>query len=120
MWDIKQAIRQLGLGTNHARLIQQLNAKKLEVSEKKALEIRQNAINQVFAEKLSIIETRALIKSVIAKYNPSQKSKSQSRSIEFLIRDMSDISVENVETEQLEKLLITLEAKVKEIRNTLA
>lgn len=45
--DFKQAIRQSGLGTNHARLIQQLNPKKLGVPEEKALRLRQDIVLQV-------------------------------------------------------------------------
>lgn len=118
--DLKQAIRQSGLGTNHARLLQQLNTRKLGVSEEEALQIRQDAVAQVLESKLTITETRALVGKVVAEHNSEKKDTSPNRKIESLIRNMSEILVKNVEPEQLEKLLIALEDKVKEIRNNLA
>lgn len=117
--DLKQAIRQSGLGTNHARLLQQLNAKKLRVSEAKALRVRQDVIAQVLEQRLTIAETRVLVRKLTAEYNPERKDNSLNRTVESWIQNVSEISVENVEQEQLEKLLATLEAKVKEIRKNL-
>jgi ParB family chromosome partitioning protein len=117
--DLKQAIRQSGLGTNHARLIQQLNTKKLEVSEEKALRLRQDVVLQVLGEKLTINETRALVGKIITEQQPEQKQPSQNRKIEALIRNVSDASLEDVNLEQLQKLLVALETKAKEIRRNL-
>ncbi len=117
--DLKQAIRQSGLGTNHARLIQQLNTKKLEVSEEKALRLRQDVVLQVLGEKLTINETRALVGKIITEQQPEQKQPSQNRKIESLIRNVSDASLEDVNLEQLQKLLVALETKAKEIRRNL-
>lgn len=117
--DLKQAIRQSGLGTNHARLIQQLNTKKLEVSEEKALRLRQDVVLQVLGEKLTINETRALVGKIITEQQPEQKQPSQNRKIESLIRNVSDVSLEDVNLEQLQKLLVALETKAKEIRRNL-
>lgn len=117
--DLKQAIRQSGLGTNHARLIQQLNTKKLEVSEEKALRLRQDVVLQVLGEKLTINETRALVGKIITEQQPEQKQTSPNRKIESLIRNVSNVSLEDVNLEQLQKLLVALETKAKEIRSNL-
>lgn len=117
--NLKQAIRQSGLGTNHARLLQQLHAKKLRVSEAKALRIRQDVVTQVLEQRLTIAETRALVRKLIAEYNPERKDNSLNPTVESWIQNVSEISVENVEQTQLEKLLAALEAKVKEIRKNL-
>lgn len=117
--DLKQAIRQSGLGTNHARLIQQLNVKKLGVPEEKALRLRQDVVLQVLGEKLTINETRALVGKIITEHQPEQKQPSPNRKIESLIRNVSDVSLEDVNLEQLQKLLVALETKAKEIRSNL-
>lgn len=117
--DLKQAIRQSGLGTNHARLIQQLNAKKLEVPEERALRLRQDVVLQVLGEKLTINETRALVGKIITEHQPEQKQPSPNRKIESLIRNVSDVSLKDITLEQLQKLLVALETKAKEIRSNL-
>jgi ParB family chromosome partitioning protein len=117
--DLKQAIRQSGLGTNHARLIQQLNAKKLGVPEEEGLRLRQDVVLQVLEKKLTINETRALVGKIITEHQPEQKQASPNRKIESLIRNVSDVSLEDVNLEQLQKLLVALETKAKEIRSNL-
>jgi ParB/RepB/Spo0J family partition protein len=117
--DLKQAIRQLGLGTNHARLLQQLNAKKLGVSEEKALWIRQNALTQVLEKKLTISQTRTLVRKILAEHQPEIKKTPPNHQIESLIRNLSDVSLEEMEMEHLQKLLVALETKVKEIQSNL-
>ncbi len=117
--DLKQAIRQSGLGTNHARLIQQLNAKKLEVPEERALRLRQDVVLQVLGKKLTINETRALVGKIITEHQPEQKQPSPNRKIESLIRNVSDVSLKDITLEQLQKLLVALETKAKEIRSNL-
>jgi ParB family chromosome partitioning protein len=117
--DLKQAIRQSGLGTNHARLIQQLNAKKLGIPEEKALEIRQDSVIQILEKKLTISETRTLIGKIIAEHQPERKHVALNRKVESLIRNVSDISLEDTGLEQLQKLLVALETKAKEIRSNL-
>lgn len=116
--DLKGAIRQLGLGANHARLLQQLSSKNLKVEDIVAQQIRQDATMQVLQEKLTITQTRSLVTDIIAKRSSEANAK-PSRQINSLIHKVSAIQVDNVEQQQLTDLLAVLEAKYKEIMEKL-
>lgn len=116
--DLKIAIRQSGLGANHARSLQKLNSKNLKVEETKALKIRQDATSQVLQERLTVAQTRFLVAQTIAEHAPETKPK-PSHQISSLIRDVSATKIEDIQQEQLRDLLAVLEAKAKEIRKKL-
>lgn len=116
--DLKSAIRQNGLGANHARLLQQLSSKNLKVEDIVARQIRQDATMQVLQEKLTITQTRSLVTDIIAKRSSEANAK-PSRQINSLIHKVSAIQVDNVEQQQLTDLLAVLEAKYKEIMEKL-
>lgn len=114
--DLKTAIRQSGLGANHARSLQKLNTKNLGIEEVKAKKIRQNLTSQVLHQKLTVSQTRALVSETIAKHTPEKQGKPNLQ-INSLILNISKTNVENIEKEQLSNLLQVLEAKAKEIKN---
>jgi ParB family chromosome partitioning protein len=116
--DLKIAIRELGLGANHARCLQKLNSKNLKNDESKAKKVRQNITLQVLQEKLTVTQTRSLVAKTIAKYAPENNVK-PSRQIASLIQDVSATEVDNIQKEQLQDLLTVLEVKVGEIRKRL-
>lgn len=116
--DLKIAIRESGLGANHARSLQKLNSKNLKIEETKALKIRQDATSQVLQERLTVAQTRSLVAQTIAEHAPETKAK-PSHQISSLIRDVSATKVEDIQQEQLRDLLAVLEAKAKEIRKKL-
>lgn len=117
--DLKSAIRQHGLGANHARILQQLSSKNLKVEDIVAEQIRQNATKQVLQERLTIAQTRSLVTNIIAEHSSEENTK-PSPQINSLIRKVSAIQVERVEQQQLADLLSVLEAKRKEIMEKLA
>ena len=116
--DLKIAIRESGLGANHARSLQKLNSKNLKIEETKALKIRQDATSQVLQERLTVAQTRSLVAQTIAEHDPETKAK-PSHQISSLIRDVSATKIEDIQQEQLRDLLAVLEAKAKEIRKKL-
>lgn len=117
--DLKSAIRQNGLGANHARLLQQLSSKNLKVEDTVAEQIRQDATRQVLQERLTIAQTRSLVTNIIAERSFEENTK-PSPQINSLIRKVSAIQVDSVEQEQLADLLSVLEAKRTEIMEKLA
>ncbi|MBD2492707.1 ParB N-terminal domain-containing protein [Aulosira sp. FACHB-615] len=108
--DLKNAIRHLGLGANHARSLQKLNAKNLGIEELKAKEIRQNLTSQVLQQKLTVAQTRALVGETIAKHSPEKQGKPNLQ-VNSLIQNISKTDIKNIEKEQLTDLLKALEAK---------
>lgn len=116
--DLKSAIRQNGLGANHARLLQQLSSKNLKVEDIVAEQIRQDATMQVLQEKLTITQTRSLVTNIIAKHSFEANAK-PNRQINSLIHKVSAIQVNNVEQQQLTDLLAVLSAKSREIMEKL-
>lgn len=116
--DLKTAIWKLGLGANHARSLQQLNAKNLAIEETVAEQIRQEAVTRVLQERLTIAQTRSLVAKIIAERNPAKKVE-PNRQISSLIRDVSATKIDRIEPKQLKNLLSALEAKASEIREQL-
>ncbi|BAY35585.1 ParB-like partition protein (plasmid) [Nostoc carneum NIES-2107] len=117
--DLKNAIRQSGLGANHARCLQRLNIKNLGIEETKAKKIRQNLTSQVLYQKLTVAQTRALVSETIAKHSPEKQGKPNLQ-VNSLIQNISKTDIKNIEKEQLTDLLKALEAKAKEIKNRLS
>ncbi|MDV2998059.1 MAG: Nucleoid occlusion protein [Chroococcidiopsis sp. SAG 2025] len=116
--DLKTAIWKLGLGANHARSLQQLNAKNLAIEETVAEQIRQEAITRVLQERLTIAKTRSLVTKIIAERNPEKKAE-PNRQISSLIDDVLATKLDRVQPKQLRNLLSALEAKAREIREKL-
>ncbi|MFN6564273.1 MAG: ParB/RepB/Spo0J family partition protein [Nostoc sp. ChiSLP01] len=117
--DLKNAIRQSGLGANHARCLHRLNSKNLEIEETKVKKIRQNLTSQVLQQKLTVAQTRALVNETIAKHSPEKEGKPNLQ-VNSLIQNISKTDIKNIEEEQLTDLLKALEAKAKEIKNRLS
>jgi ParB family chromosome partitioning protein len=116
--DLKTAIRESGLGANHARSLQQLNSKNLEIEDTQAEKIRQDATLQVLQSRLTVAQTRSLVAKIIAERTPEKKAK-PNRQINSLIRSVCTTKVDDVTQEQLKDLLAALEAKAKEIQEKL-
>lgn len=113
--DLKTAIRQLGLGANHARALQKINAKNLDIEESKAKQIREDITSQVLQKKLTVAQTRTLVNKTISEYSPNNTRKSNSK-IHSLMHDISTTNIEDIQKDELEKLLAVLEIKSKQIK----
>ncbi|NJM73671.1 MAG: ParB/RepB/Spo0J family partition protein [Scytonema sp. RU_4_4] len=116
--DLKTAIRESGLGANHARSLQQLNSKNLGIEDTQAEKIRQDATLQVLQSRLTVAQTRSLVAKIIAERTPGKKIK-PNRQISSLIRSVCTTKVDDVPPSQLKDLLAALEAKAKEIQEKL-
>ncbi|MBD2303833.1 ParB/RepB/Spo0J family partition protein [Nostoc sp. FACHB-87] len=116
--DLKKAIRYNGLKGAHALALATLSAKALDISEEKAQKERTKITEKVLAENLTVPETRELIKQVKAKYLTTTKSESKEvKSIIQKISNLSETSLIQASTEQLQELKIILQKKLAEIEN---
>jgi len=120
--DLKTAMREQGLKGSQAMLINQLSAKNLDISAKKAQKIRQETITQVLEEQLSVKATRNLVKEILKKYRGIEK---ESESLKIAnsatkgIQKLSSPILQKLETNQLEELRTMLTTKLSEISQVL-
>jgi len=120
--DIKTAMREQGLKGSQAMLINQLSAKNLDISVKKAEKIRQETITQVLTEQLSVKAVRKLVKETLKEYQGTEK---ESESLKIAnsatkgIQKLSTPLLQKLEANQLEELRTMLTAKLSEISEIL-
>jgi ParB family chromosome partitioning protein len=106
--DLKTAIREQGLGNNHALAIAKLNAKALG-TEKRAKAIRAKVTQKVLQEQLPLTITKQLVSSYFSS-KPDTKSQ-----ITPVLQSLLDIKVEELEPEDREELIKTLTSKLKQL-----
>lgn len=114
--DLKNAIRQQGLKGAHALALSTLSGKTLDTSEENALKERTKITQKVLAENLTVPETRELIKKVKAEH--ITKTESESKQVKSIIQKISSISEEtlvNASSKQLQELKALLKQKLLEI-----
>lgn len=120
--DIKTAIREQGLKGSQAMLVNQLSAKNLDISAKKAEKIRQETITQVLTEQLSVKATRKLVKETLKEYQGTEKEPESlkiANSVTKGIQKLSTPLLQKLEANQLEELRTMLTAKLSEISEIL-
>lgn len=118
--DLQNAIRQLNLNASHAMILQRLSPKKLNLSEKLALEVRTKAIQDVTKNKLSLIETKKLVCQIIENNNEFKNNKNRTKlKINNLIGQIKALSLADVQHSQLKTLYQELKLKLVEIEGTL-
>jgi ParB family chromosome partitioning protein len=117
--DLKTAIREQGLKGSQAMVLQQLSAKNLEVKPKKADTLRQQATTKVIQEKLSVTQTRALVREILRTHKTSSREAgSPTQSVSTVTKGFEKLSLEllaALETSQLEDLQQLLEKKLEDI-----
>ncbi len=121
--DLKIAMRERGLGGSHALLLQRLAPNNLQSTPEKATLIRQQATDQVFAQKLSVSQTRQLVQDFRRRYsstieNPTTAVRAVS-SVSQAIAELSPDQLTMVETESLERLAQLLTTKLQDVSQVL-
>jgi ParB family chromosome partitioning protein len=121
--DLKTAIREQGLKGSQAMVLQQLSAKNLEVKPKKADSLRQQATTKVIQEKLSVTQTRALVREILrAHKTSSREAGAPTKSVSTVTKGVEKLSLEllaALETSKLEDLQQLLEKKLEDIGEVL-
>jgi len=117
--DLKTAILKQGLKGSQALVLQQLSAKNLEVKPKKADTLRQQATTKVIQEKLSVTQTRALVREILRTHKTSEREAgSPTQSVSTVTKGVEKLSLEllaTLETPKLEDLQQLLEKKLEDI-----
>ena len=104
--DLKTAIRKLGLKGVHATALSKLSAKNLGLSESEAQSIRVNATTQVIAEKLSAVQTRRLVQSIISStLANSPGAVRQFKQVKLATGNLKKLSPEMLEQAEVDQLV---------------
>lgn len=117
--DLKQAIREQGLGGMQALALGRCNAKTLGLSEIAASKVRMEILKKVLKEKLSVTQSRQMVASAIARYTEQPDSRLGKKQVDGVIRRVQLMPVKQVERNQLEELRKALQQKLVEIESAL-
>jgi len=118
--DLKQAIREQGLGGMQAKTLQQLSSKKLGLSEAAARKVRSRVTKQVLEKKLSVTQVRQLVTAEIARHNQQFDSATGKKQVDGIIQRVRSMPIEKVGREQLVLLKEALQQKLQEIDSVLS
>jgi len=118
--DLKQAIREQGLGGMQAKALHQLSSKKLGLSEAAARKVRSRVTKQVLEKKLSVTQVRQLVTAEIAHHNQQKDSATGKKQVDGIIQRVRSMPIEKVGREQLALLKEALQQKLQEIDSVLS
>lgn len=118
--DLKQAIREQGLGGMQAKALQKLSSKKLGLSESAAKKVRSRVTKQVLEKRLSVTQVRQLVATEIARHTQHKDAATGKKQVEGIIQRVQSMSVEEVGREQLALLKEALQQKLQEIESALS
>jgi ParB family chromosome partitioning protein len=118
--DLKQAIREQGLGGMQAKALQQLSAKKLGLSESAARKVRSRVTKQVLGKKCSVAQVRQLVAAEIARHTQESDAGVGAKQVNGVIQRVQSMPVEKVGREQLTLLREALQQKLQEIESALS
>lgn len=113
--DLKEAIRNFGLGDSHARTIARLNANKLNITEEKAITIRQELIQAVLTENLSIVMTGSQVDKIIQNLNQSSPPQF-SQNVQKCIQIVDKLDLTQLTSLEKKALISRFQAALKEIK----
>lgn len=117
--DLKTVVREEGLEASKARLLNQLSAERLNLSEETVLTIRTQATYQVIQEKLSVSKTRELVKAAIAQHIKQEPTQKVDKIVSKAIQSIRSVPTTEIDRDQLENLYNSLQEKLKEIKKAL-
>ena len=116
--DLKEAIRERGLGGHQAKILQQLSPKNLGGTARQALKMRQQVTKVVIEKKLSVADTRAKVKEVLSN-REDREDNTLSVEARKAIALVEKLKIDKMERADLEALETTLKEKLKQIRASL-
>ncbi|OUC11727.1 MAG: hypothetical protein B0A82_26400 [Alkalinema sp. CACIAM 70d] len=115
--DLKEVIRTEGLESSKARELNRLSAEKLNQTEEKARQIRQQVTQDVIQNRLSLNETRKLVQQMIQAHNPQVRS---APSNDRWVKSVAAIEVDSIaDAAILKELKAALKAKLDEVSQAL-
>ncbi|MDF5729837.1 MAG: ParB/RepB/Spo0J family partition protein [Rhizonema sp. PD38] len=113
--DIKSVIRSVGLESSKARVLNKLSAIALRVDETEAVAIRTQITQQVMSEKLSLSQTRTLVKQTLLQHNSPDAKTKQDKQMEKTIKTIQSIDLKELEPTRLTELRQALTSKLQEL-----
>lgn len=114
--DLKDAVRNKGLGSHHAKELQKLSSKNLKCTEKKSYQIRQGAIETVLKQKLSVKDTRKLVKEYLSSSQTATSSTKLIQDIIITIEKIEKIDLNRFDRDILQTLESVLEKQLLEVK----
>ncbi len=122
--DLKQAIREQGLGGMHALALQRLSAKNLldknpNIQKDVIKRARARLLKQVITNKLSVAQVRKLVAEEISRHTKISKPSPTQRQVEGLIRNVEKLDMNQLERSHLEQLQEALRSTLSDIEAAL-
>lgn len=113
--DLKKVIRSEGLESSKVRELNKLSSEQLRIDESEASVIRTQITQQVVQEKLSLSQTKTLVKQILDKYKDSNGQSQHEKQIDKTIKDIKSINLKDLEQIRLTQLRQVLLEKLNEI-----
>ena len=112
--DLKEAIRNQGLGDGQARAIAKIEITKLNVSERKAQSLRSKLVEEVISQKLSVSKAQQLVKEEIAKYL-EDSSPNISVPVQRCLKSVKNLDVSQLTDDEKQELIAVLQERLSEL-----
>lgn len=113
--DLKNAIREEGLESSKAKELNKLSATQLKINETQARKVRIQLTEKVIQEKLSLSQTKALVKEILKRHKSSENTTNQNSKIIKTVKTIGALEFEGLAYNQLKEIRQALEGKLKEI-----
>ncbi|VEP16787.1 putative ParB-like partition protein [Hyella patelloides LEGE 07179] len=121
--DLKNAARTQDLGCHLAKILNQLQPKKLNCSESVARQIRLDATQKVLQENFNETDTRKMVSEIIIERSQSAKKTNDSegaiRIYQTTKENLHQLSINQLKPRQLKSLQRVMEQKLTAIKNQL-
>ncbi|MBD2416033.1 hypothetical protein FACHB389_34710 [Nostoc calcicola FACHB-389] len=118
--DLKIGIREAGLEGSKARELNKLSAIQLNINEVQASKVRIKLTEKVIKEKLSLSQTKALVKETLNQHKSSQPSPNQNRKLIKTVKTIRSIELTGIYNNELEEIRQALQGKIEEIDKIIA
>lgn len=116
--DLKMAVRKKGLNCPQALILNRLTAAELNISDKQAIALRQQGIQEVLKNELSTVKTQAWVTEQKALYLKPFKPVVRDQQIERALTTIREIDFSSTKAspEQLQELQEILEVALKQVK----
>jgi len=116
--DLKTAVREKGLSCPQALILNRLTAAELNISDKQALALRQQGVQEVLKKDLSTAKTQAWVTEQKALYLKPSKPVVRDEKVERALTTIREIDFSSTKAspEQLQELQEILEVALKQVR----
>lgn len=119
--DLKVAIREQALGCAQAMILNRLSAKDLSLSEKQALKLREQGIDEVLTQNLSTAQTRQWVSQQKIQQETQINSNGRDQQVDRLLNSVQKLDLQTIQAtqEQLQELHRILKTKLTQIEQML-